>query len=92
LKGKLLMVTRAEVAPLPAGSYYVFDIIGLEVYDEAGTLLGKVNDVLVTGSNDVYIVEKADDKPLLIPAIKDVVKLIDIDGRRIVVKLQEEWE
>lgn len=92
LRGKLLKVTRDELYPLPAGHFYIFDIIGLKVYDEEGVFLGTVNDVMSTGSNDVYITEQDGQQPLLIPALKEVVKTIDIPGGKMVVKLQEEWE
>jgi 16S rRNA processing protein RimM len=92
LKGKLLKVTKDQLVKLPEGHYFIFDIIGLDVFDEAGAPLGRVTDVLATGSNDVYITEKEGAKPLLIPAIKDVVKLIDVPARRMIVKIQEEWE
>ena len=92
LKGKLLMVDRADLVKLPAGQYYIFDIIGLSVFDEAGANLGTVTDVLATGANDVYITEREGQKPLLIPAIKDVVKEIDIPGGKMTVRLQEEWD
>ncbi len=92
LKGKLLKVTKDQLVKLPEGHYFIFDIIGLNVFDEAGAPLGRVADVLATGSNDVYIAEKEGAKPLLIPAIKDVVKLIDVPGGRMIVKIQEEWE
>lgn len=91
LRGKLLQVKRDDVWQLPPGHYYVFDIIGLKVFDDAGVLLGVVKDVLATGSNDVYIVEQADKPPLLIPALKDVVQKIDVPGGQMIVKLQEEW-
>ena len=54
LTGKLLTVDRSEAAPLQEGEYYTFDIIGLTVYDMDGKELGKVENVLRTGSNDVY--------------------------------------
>lgn len=92
LKGKLLMVGRADLVKLPEGQYYIFDIVGLKVYDEAGAYLGTVTDVLPTGANDVYIAEREGNKPLLIPAIKDVVKEIDIPGGKMTVRMQEEWD
>lgn len=91
LRGKLLKVTREDLVALPAGHYYVFDIIGLDVFDEDGVFLGVVKDILATGANDVYIAEKEGGQPILIPAVKDVVKAIDLPGKRIIVKLQE-WE
>ena len=92
LRGKLLKITRQQLVKLPEGRYFVFDIVGLKVYDEDGVFLGIITDVLATGSNDVYITEQDGQKPLLIPALKEVVKVIDVPGGRMVVKLQEEWE
>jgi len=86
------MVGRADLVKLPEGHYFTFDIIGLKVYDEAGAYLGTVTDVLVTGANDVYIAEQEGKPPILIPALKDVVRAIDIPGGRMTVRLQEEWE
>jgi 16S rRNA processing protein RimM len=91
LRGKLLKVTREDLVELPEGHYYTFDIIGLNVFDESGEFIGVVKDILATGANDVYIAEKESGQPILIPAIKDVVKVIDLPGKRIIVKLQE-WE
>ncbi|MBP2644759.1 MAG: rimM [Firmicutes bacterium] len=92
LKGKLIQVSRDELVELPEGQYYTFAIIGLAVYDETGLYLGTVTDVLVTGSNDVYVAEKEDGKTVMIPALKEVVKNIDLENKRMTVKLQEEWE
>lgn len=91
LRGKLLRVRQEELVKLPAGSYYHHEIIGLKVYEETGGYLGDVADILTTGSNDVYIVEHAGHKPLLIPALKQVVLAIDIPGGAMTVKLQE-WD
>ncbi len=92
LRGKLLEVTRDNLVPLPEGHFYVFDIVGLKVYDEAGDYIGTVTDVLHTGSNDVYVAEREGERPVLIPALKEVVKAIDVAGGKITVKLQEEWD
>ncbi|MDR3589671.1 MAG: ribosome maturation factor RimM [Negativicutes bacterium] len=92
LKGKLIKITKDQLVKLPEGHYFIFDIIGLSVFDDSGAFLGVVTDVLATGSNDVYIAEREGAKPLLIPAIKDVVKDIDVPGGRMIVTIQEEWE
>jgi len=88
LKGSFIEVTRQELVPLQEGNYYIFDIIGMSVFDLAGTLLGEVTDVIQTGANDVYVVETGGN-PLLIPALKQVVKEIDLPGRRMLVELPE---
>ena len=90
LTGRLLTVDRSEAAPLSEGEFYTFDIIGLTVYDVGGKELGKVENVLRTGSNDVYQARRTDGGELLIPALKAVVKEIDIAGGRMVVDMPEE--
>lgn len=92
LRNKLIKIERKDLMPLPVGHYHVFDIIGLSVYNEQEEYLGKISDVLQTGSNDVYIVEQKDKQPLLIPGLKTVVLNVDIEGGKMIVKLQEEWE
>lgn len=92
LRNRILQVERKDAFPLPKGHYYQFDIIGLAVQTVDGEHLGIVTDILETGSNDVYVTEKEGVKPLLIPALKDVVKTIDLKAGIMVVKLQEEWE
>lgn len=89
LKGMMLSVPRSEAMPLNEGEYYTFDIIGLGVFDVNGNALGKVTNVLETGSNDVYVVKSDDGKEILVPALKAVVKEINIDESRMVVDLPE---
>ena len=92
LRNSVLKVERKDAFPLPAGHYYQFDIIGLNVYTIDDDHLGVITDILQTGSNDVYVTEKGGEKPLLIPALKDVVKVIDIEKGKMVVQLLEEWD
>lgn len=94
LSGKILYIPRDQVMPLPEGQYYQFDLLGLEVFTEDEQVLGKLTDILETGSNDVYVVEQEQpgSKPLLIPALKKVVKKIDLENKKMIVVLQEEWD
>lgn len=87
LKGLYLKVDRANAVKLPEDSYFITDIIGLDVYDENNSLLGKLVDVIQTGSNDVYTVKDDHGKEILIPALKSVVKEISIENGRISVIL-----
>ena len=89
LTGRLLTVAREDAAPLGPGEFYTFDIIGLHVFDMEGAELGVVENVLRTGSNDVYQARGKDGKELLIPALKAVVKEIDVKGGRMTVELPE---
>lgn len=90
LAGRLLTVARADAAPLEEGEYYVFDIVGLSVCDENDALLGTVENVIRTGSNDVYALRTEDGRELLIPALRSVVKQIDIGAGRMVVCLPDD--
>lgn len=72
--------------------FFVRDLIGLDVVDEEENKIGILSDVINTGANDIYIVKKEDAKELLLPAIKQVVKNIDIKNKKIVVKIMEGLE
>ena len=91
LRNKELFVTEDALMPLPAGQYYIHQIVGLEVVDEQEQILGRVTDVLQTGSNDVYVVKTTDGKELLLAAIDSVVKEIDIAAGRMRVIVPEYW-
>lgn len=86
---KFLKVDKKNAAPLEDGEFYTFDIIGCEVFD-GEKFFGKVENVLKTGSNDVFQVNG--DEEILIPALKSVVKKIDIANKKIFIdsaKLEE---
>lgn len=89
LRGQFLTVPVSDVVPLPEGSYYHFQIIGMEVWDEDGGLLGKVTQVLPTGSNDVYLVENECRKELLIPALQGVILRVNPEESMMSVRLPE---
>lgn len=88
MRRRMLYVSREEIGELPQGVYLIADIIGLEVHDDKKSY-GHVIDVIQTGSNDVYVVEKDGEKPLLIPALKSVILETNIDDKFILVKLPE---
>lgn len=87
LKGAELYIPREEGAELEEGEYYIADIIGMEVVTEDGVRLGTVKDVMETGANDVYVVDRGSDKELLIPAIKQCILDMDIDKNLMTVHL-----
>lgn len=87
LQGLYLEIPENELEPLPEGQYYIYQLIGMPVYENE-RYLGILKDIIRTGSNDVYIVEdSARPKPLLIPALKSVVSKIDFENGKIFVKL-----
>ena len=86
-KNSMIKILRKDAVKLPQNSYFIADLIGLDVYTEDGRILGKLDDIFKTGSNDVYVVKSEDGKQTLLPAIKDVVKKIDLDEQKIIVNL-----
>lgn len=88
LRNYYIKVDRKSAVKLPKDSYFICDLIDLEVYDGKGACLGRISDVLQTGSNDVYVV-KAQDRDILVPALKEVVREIDLKNGKIVVELPE---
>lgn len=82
LKGKIASVYEEDLPSLPEGTYYIKDLIGLDVITDDGRELGKLDDVIQTGANDVYNVNG-----ILLPVIDEVVKKIDLENHKIVVHL-----
>ena len=77
---KSLYVTRKNAVRLQRDEYFIADLIGLKVQDEDGKELGTVKDVIETGANDVYEVEMADGKSLLLPAINQCILNVDVEN------------
>lgn len=93
LKNALIQIERKDTLPLGKDEYYIKDLIDIEVTTEEGRGLGKIVDIIVTGSNDVYVIDsKETSKQMLIPAIKEVIKKVDIENKKMVVKLLEGLE
>lgn len=89
LKNVYIYIYRKQLGDLPEGTYYIADLIGLDVVTIDGEKIGIVDDIFSTGSNDVYVVKDDLGKQKLLPAIDDVLKEIDIENGKIVVNLIE---
>ena len=87
LRQSYLLVNRDDEEPLEEGVYYIVDLIGLEVYTDEGVLLGNVDDIFNTGSNDIYVVKDEMGKQILLPGIPEVLKNVDLEKGRITVHL-----
>ncbi len=85
--GGYLQVPDDEVWPLPEGHFYYFQLEGLHVIDEEKGELGIMTDVIETGANDVYVVRREGKKDLLLPAIPQVIRNIDLKGQTMLVHL-----
>ncbi len=82
LRGAWIKVKQSMAVKLPPDSYWLHDLIGLQVVSESGEELGEVSEVIRTPGNDVYVTPKA-----MIPAVRAVVKQVDLVKRRMVVSL-----
>jgi 16S rRNA processing protein RimM len=87
LRGQTVQILAAEAAPLVEGQFYHHQIIGLQALSSDGVLLGQVEEILETGANDVYLIRREDGRELLLPAIQDVIQEIDLENKRMVVRL-----
>jgi 16S rRNA processing protein RimM len=85
LQGSYLFVSAASAPTLPEGEFWTADLIGCEVITEAGRSLGQIREVIHTPANDVWVAQ-GDDSEVLVPALKDVVEAVDLQGRRVVVR------
>lgn len=83
-----LKIARKDAKKLPKNTYFIADLIGITVYTEEGTLLGKVDDIYNSGASDIYVVKDEETgKQILLPAIKEVIKEIDIGQEKMTVHL-----
>lgn len=87
LVGSYLEIEREKAVKLPEDTYFVFEIIGLDVYTKNNIYLGKVDNVISTGSNDVYIVKIEDKEDLFIPAIREIIENIDLGKKSITINM-----
>ena len=92
LRGAYVEVPVEQVRPLPQGRWYLFQIVGLPVYDESGRRLGAIREVLRSAAHDIWVVAAQDrgrPRELLLPAVKEVIREVDPAGRRVVVRVPE---
>ncbi len=87
LRNSYIKVNRKDEPELEEGTYYIVDLIGLEVYSDKGDLLGKLDDIYNNGSSDIYVVKNELGKQILLPAISDVIKEINLEEKKIVVHI-----
>ena len=86
-RGCYLKIARKDAKQLPENTYFIADLIGLTVYTDEGILLGKVDDIYNSGANDIYVIKDEKGKQILLPAIKEVIKQVDIEQEKITVHL-----
>ncbi|MGI5900315.1 MAG: ribosome maturation factor RimM [Christensenellales bacterium] len=94
LRGLSIYVDRANAVKLPEGRWFIADLIGCRVVTDAGEDIGVLKDVLQAGGNDVYVVQgaKVGGKSLMFPAIKALLKKVDVKSGVIQVDGKRLWE
>lgn len=88
LNGWYIKVPEEETEPLPEGTYYWFELMGMEVFSESGEKLGTIVDIFETGSNDIYVLKQGR-KEIYIPATQEVIKQVDRKSKRMIVHLMD---
>lgn len=88
LRGKKIYLPVSQLPELEEGEYYYYQLIGLQVIDVHGEVLGKLTEIISTGSNDVYVVKKRDTE-VLIPALESVIKEVNLHEKKMVVDIPE---
>ena len=86
LRGTKLSIRASDARPLAPNEYFLFQIIGLEVFTEAGERLGKVTDLMETGANDVLVVTPDEGPDILLPSHPDVVLSMDPAAGKVIVR------
>mgnify|MGYP002539641094 CR=1 FL=1 len=89
LRNQIVTIEREALGVLPEGTYYIADLLGLTVKTLEGELLGIIEEVIHTGSNDVYVLKSENPNPILIPVIDQVVKEVNIEAGYVLVELLE---
>lgn len=88
-KDAYIYVDRENAVKLPDDSYFISDLVDMDVNTLDGDYIGKITSVFSTGSNDVYDIKCLDGKSVLIPAIKDVIISVDVENKKMIIKLLE---
>ena len=84
---KSLYVTRENAVKLKKDEYFIADLIGMKVSTDEGEELGTLSDVMQTGANDVYVISMTDGEEVLIPAIRDCIRDVDVEQGQMCVHL-----
>lgn len=84
-KGRYILIDETQRRELPEGTYYIADIIGLDVYTVDNEFLGKVVDILQTGPSEIYVIKNGNSAPIMIPAVEQFMPYISIEEGKIIV-------
>ena len=82
-----IFIDKQDLIELKPGEYFIYDLIDCDVVTENGENLGKVTDVIQMDSNDVYVIRSKNSREILLPAIKDIIRDININKKLIIIHL-----
>ncbi|WP_079709426.1 ribosome maturation factor RimM [Paraliobacillus ryukyuensis] len=88
-KEGILTILEDQLHELDEGDYYYHQIIGCKVITTDDEVIGKIKEILSPGANDVWVVQRPNQKDLLLPYIDDIVKVVDIDQQKIIIEPME---
>ncbi|MFB5759756.1 ribosome maturation factor RimM [Paenibacillus medicaginis] len=88
-KGSMLKISEERLGELEEDEYYYHEIIGCAVVTEEGEELGEIKEILSPGANDVWVVKMPNGKELLLPYIDEVVLAVDVQSKKVTVRLME---
>ncbi|MBW6463578.1 MAG: ribosome maturation factor RimM [Dethiobacteria bacterium] len=91
LCGSLIVIAKDDRLPLPKGSFYHDQLVGLEVYDTGGVFIGEIIDIITTGGHDLFIVQQKhrENKQILIPAVNKFILEVKMAENTVIVKLPD---
>ena len=83
-----MVYMKSEDMPAPPeGEYYLHQLVGIDVVTDQGKNLGRLKEVILTGANDVYLVDSPEGKEILLPAIEEVILEINLEDRTMLVHI-----
>lgn len=88
-RGAMIKIPREKAKKLPEGTYFIADLLGMQVYTEDKQYLGILDDIYNNGASDIYVVKNELGKQILLPAIHDVIQKIDMEQEKMIVHLIE---
>ncbi len=89
LKNKFVFIDESQLRELPEDTFYIKDLVGLDVVDENENKIGILKDILQSTAQDLYVIIREDEKEILLPSVKEFVLDIDLESKRILVKLPD---
>jgi 16S rRNA processing protein RimM len=82
--GSTVSVMEDQLEPLAAGEYYQYQVVGVEVFDNTGARIGVITGIWSTAGGEIYVVQGAE-KEHLIPAVKEIIEIVDLKTRKIII-------